>query len=159
MRQLPAELSFDQLYRYRCGWCPGSEEPNTARRIGPEFFWRVRYADEHCRSGAKHRDVLVLDKLEDLPWFDAPQAYICHAAGRVDPGERPSVRVEHRQGPEVPVSRREVVVDERSHDIQVRVTVGDHHPFWARRRSARVIDGEEIGLSDINFVVIGGMRL
>src|SRR6516165_6419124 len=99
MSQLPAKLSLDQLYGCR-GWRgPGSEQSNTARRPGPKFFRRVRYADEHCRSGAEHRDVLVLDKLKNLPWFDTPQAYICHAAGRVDPGERPPIRVEHRQSP------------------------------------------------------------
>jgi hypothetical protein len=33
-------------------------------------------------------------------------------------GERPSVRVKHRQGQRYLSARRRVVVDERSHDIQ-----------------------------------------
>ena len=45
-------------------------------------------------------------------------------------------------------------MDERSHDVQVRVAVGDHHAFRARRRSTCVVDGQEIGFGDIDFVVI-----
>src|SRR5437868_4953489 len=79
MRQLPAELSLDQLYCCCRGWRPGREQPNAAWRPGADFVWRIRNADEHRRSGAEHRDVLVLDQLEDLPWFYAPQTDICHA--------------------------------------------------------------------------------
>ena len=47
---------------------------------------------------------------------------------------------------------------EGSHDIQIRVAVGDHHALRPCRRSARVVDGQEIGLGDFDFAEAGRMR-
>jgi hypothetical protein len=72
MGQLPPELALDQLDRRRRGRCPGREQPDARRRPRPDVVRRVRDADEHRRSGAKHRDLLVLNELEDQPRFHLP---------------------------------------------------------------------------------------
>ena len=78
--------------------------------------------------------------MEDEGWLDPAQADMSHAACSVDPSEGPAVGVEHRQRPEVPVRRCQVMMGEGAHDVHVGVAMGDHHAFWARRRAAGVID-------------------
>ena len=83
---------------------------------------------------------------------------MCHAARRVDPGKGPAVGVEHRQGPEIPVGRREMLMNEGPHDVHVGVAMGDHHALGPRRRAAGVIDGQQVGFGDFDRRVIGRMR-
>jgi hypothetical protein len=55
----------------------------------------------------------------------------------------------------VPVAWGQVMMDKRSHDIQIRIAVRDHHAFRPRCRPARVVDREKIGLGDLGMLEIG----
>ena len=68
--------------------------------------------------------------------------------GGDDPGECPSIGVEHRQRPEVAVAARHREMDESPYGIHVGVAVGDHDAFRARGRAACVVDREEITFTD-----------
>ena len=67
-----------------------------------------------------------------------------HTSGCVNPGESPAVCMEHRQGPQIPISWSQVMMDQGSHDINVRVAVGNHDPFRSCGGPTGVIDGDEI---------------
>ena len=155
MGQLPAELALDQLDGGGRRRRSGREQPNAARRTGAHLRRRVGDADQHGRRRAEHGDALVLDQLVDQLRLDAPQAHVGHAARGVDPGERPAVGVEHRQRPQIAIGRRQVMMHERAHDVHVGVAMRDHHALGPRRRAARVVDGEQVGLGDVRSLEPG----
>jgi hypothetical protein len=66
--------------------------------------------------------------------------------------------MEHWQGPAVAITWHQVVVDEITHDIQISVAVGNHHPFRPRRRSACAVDCQEIAFGDLHSAEVKQMR-
>src|SRR3981189_385502 len=65
-----------------------------------------------------------------------------------DPRERPAVRVEHRQCPKISICRGHWPVRERADRVYPSVTMRDHYTLRMRRRTAGVVDGEQIRLLD-----------
>ena len=108
--------------------------------------------------GAKHGDVFVFDELKDARWFNFAKANVSHAPGGVDPGERPAIRVEHGQCPQIPVTRCQMVVREGAHDVHVGISMGNHHTLGARRGAAGVVDSDEVGFGDRDLFVVRRMR-
>ena len=98
-----------------------------------------------------------LISLIDQLGLDAPHAHVRHTARGVDPRERPAVGVEHRQRPQIAVGRRQVMLHERAHHVQVGVAMRDHHALGSRRRPARVVDGEQIAFGDVRLLERGLM--
>ena len=73
------------------------------------------------------------------------------AGGGDGPGVGPAVGVEHGQGPQIPVLHPHRQVQERPHDVEGGVPVGDHHPFGPRRGPACVVDRQQIVLIDVRL--------
>ncbi len=64
------------------------------------------------------------------------------------PSERPTVRVKHRQRPQIAVGRRHRPMHQGTHRIHPCVAMSDHHAFGPRGRPAGVIDREQIRFDD-----------
>ena len=144
MSQFPTELSFYQFNGCCCGWGTCCKKSYSARSIRSDLFWRIRDTDQHRWSCAEHSDVFIFDELKDERRFNFAKANMGHTSGCVNPGESPAVCMEHRQGPQIPISWSQVMMDQGSHDINVRVAVGNHDPFRPRGGPTGVIDGDEI---------------
>ena len=109
----------------------------------------VGETDQYGWRGAQPGHALLADQAEDLDGIGLWQTDVSGGGGRHRPDERPSIGVEHRQGPQVPVADPQAQVEQRSNDVEVGVAVGDHHAFGTRRRATRVVDGEEVALGDV----------
>ena len=51
-----------------------------------------------------------------------------------------------------------MVMDKGPHGVDVRIPVGDHHTLRPCRRSARIVDGEQIGLGDFRLGEVRRVR-
>ena len=144
MSQVPTELSLYQFNGCGCGWGACCKKSYPARGARSDLFWRIRDADQHRRSRAEHGNAFFFDELKDERRFNFAKANMGHTPGCVNPGEGPAVCMEHRQGPQIPISWGQVMMDQGSHDINVRVAVGNHDPLGPRGGPTGVIDGNEI---------------
>ena len=77
-------------------------------------------------------------------------------AGCVDPGKRPAVRVKHGQGPKGSIAWSQVVMSKGTHDIHIRVAMGDHYSLGTCCCSASVVDRDEITFFDFRPREVGG---
>ena len=158
MGQLPPEIAFDQFNRRRCGRRTRREQTNTARRVLAEFFRRVRNADQYRRCGAEHCDVLIPNELVDQFRVDLAQAHMRHTPRGIDPGERPTVRMKHRQGPKITVRRCQVMMRQGSHDVHVCIAMRDHHALRPRGRPTGIVDRQKIGFGNLDFGIFRRCR-
>ena len=100
--------------------------------------------------GAAHSTVIRsdADQLEHARGIDLAQAHVRRADGRDDPGERPAIRVEHRQRPQVAIGHAHRQMHQHADAVHVGVAVRDHHALRPRRGPARVVDRQQIGFVD-----------
>ena len=106
MRDGPAELALDPLDRGGGRWGPGGERPER-RAASAARTSAGALAMPMSTVGAAHSIVTRSrdDQLENSRRIHLPQADVRAADGGDDPGERPAVRVKHRQRPQVAISR------------------------------------------------------
>ena len=151
VNDLPAEVVLDTADGGRCRRCARGENPQPSAHTLAELGWRVGHPDQDGWRGTQHRNLFCVDQLEDSRWLDASQADV-PAANRGDhPDKCPAVAVEHRQRPQVRVAGGHRHVRERSNRVDVRVAVGDHHALRSGRRTARVVDAEQIAFADLRL--------
>ena len=148
MDQLPPELVLDALDgrggRRSTGRHHLDATPNFAAVAGR----RGRQHDQHGRRRAEVRHRLVAQQTEREGRIHRPEADVRPADRGHGPRERPAVRMEHRQRPQVAGLARHRPVDEGADDVHVRVAVRDHHALRARGRAAGVVDGQRVALVD-----------
>ena len=121
---------------------------DAAPHLAPVGGRRRRQHDQHRRRRAEVRHRFVAQQAERQGRIDRPQADVSAAHRGQRPRERPAVRMEHRERPQVARLARHRPVDERPDDVHVRVAMGDHHALRARRGAAGVVDGEQVVLVD-----------
>ena len=146
--QLPAEVSFHPLNGRGRGRRPGGDDADVARCANPDLLGRVGQHDQHL-GAAQRIEMRSRATSSNTSAASSFGRQTCTAADRGDrPRERPAVGVEHRQRPEIPISGCHRQVDECADDVHVGVAVRDHHALRPRRRSARVVDRQEVAFAD-----------
>src|SRR5829696_8189174 len=102
----------------------------------------VYYPDLDRRGRAVVRDALVLEEFPDARRLDLPETYVRPRDGRHGPRKRPSVAVEHGEGPQVPCLVAHPDLDSVAQCAQIRPPVRVHHALRTPRGTRRVVDGD-----------------
>ena len=101
--------------------------------------------NDWCAAHVGHAvdsDRLVDDTSVEFAQTDVGTAHCCHS-----PGEAPTIRVEHGQGPQVHRLLRHTPIDQRINGDDEDSPVAVDHALWRRRRSRCVIENHWVPLT------------
>ena len=158
LRYVPAQVALQPLDGCGGGRRAGRNDMNASGRVPPDFSRCVCEADQNGRGGTKPAHTLIADQLEDACRVELRQADMGRAGGRDHPDEGPAVGMEHRQRPQISIADAKPEVDQGADDVHVGVAMGDHDALRPGRRSARVVDREQITLIDLGPAYISRLR-
>ena len=147
---VPPQLAFHALNRGSGRRRAGRHDTDPFRRGIPHIIGGIRQRNQHGRRRTQRRDAFGGDQAERLDWIDLSQADVHGTDGSHDPHVGPAVGVEHRKRPEVAIRRRHRQMYQCADNVHVSVAVRDHHALWARGRSARVVDGQQVAFADVH---------